>query len=91
MVAFDQAAIKKTKALAYGLPAGPGAASGKICFTAEKAEMLWLKAVMFFAELKQLQKTSRMIAADGISLRGGVSSHAALVARQMNKVCVCGA
>jgi pyruvate,orthophosphate dikinase len=91
---FDQAAIKKTKALAYGLPAGPGAASGKICFTAEKAESVVEKGG--HAILCRVETTPEdlrgMIAADGIlTSRGGVSSHAALVARQMNKVCVCGA
>ena len=91
---FDQAVIKKTKALAYGLPAGPGAASGKICFTAEKAESVVAKGG--HAVLCRVETTPEdlrgMIAADGIlTSRGGVSSHAALVARQMNKVCVCGA
>ena len=91
---FDNNAILKTKALAYGLPAGPGAASGKICFTADKAENVVNKGG--HAILCRVETTPEdlrgMIAADGIlTSRGGVSSHAALVARQMNKVCVCGA
>lgn len=91
---FDEKAIKKAKVLASGLPAGPGAASGKICFTADQAEAV-VKAGGH-AVLCRVETTPEdlrgMIAADGIlTSRGGVSSHAALVARQMNKVCVCGA
>jgi pyruvate,orthophosphate dikinase len=91
---FDPAAEKKAKVLATGLPAGPGAASGKICFTADKAEAVANKGGR--AVLCRVETTPEdlrgMIAADGIlTSRGGVSSHAALVARQMNKVCVCGA
>ncbi len=91
---FDPAAEKKAKTLATGLPAGPGAASGKICFTADKAEAV--VASGGHAVLCRVETTPEdlrgMIAADGIlTSRGGVSSHAALVARQMNKVCVCGA
>ena len=91
---FDPIAEKKAKALATGLPAGPGAASGTICFTAGKAEAVARKGG--HAVLCRVETTPEdlrgMIAADGIlTSRGGVSSHAALVARQMNKVCVCGA
>jgi pyruvate, orthophosphate dikinase len=91
---FDPAAEKKAKTLATGLPAGPGAAAGKICFTAEKAEAVASSggnAILCRVETTP-EDLRGMIAADGIlTSRGGVSSHAALVARQMNKVCVCGA
>ena len=91
---FDEKARKQAKFLASGLPAGPGAASGKICFTADKAEAAVHAGG--HAVLCRVETTPEdlrgMIAADGIlTSRGGVSSHAALVARQMNKVCVCGA
>ncbi len=91
---FDPAAEKKAKVLTTGLPAGPGAASGKICFTAQEAEAISNKGGR--AILCRIETTPEdlrgMIAAEGIlTARGGVSSHAALVARQMNKVCVCGA
>jgi len=91
---FDEKALKKTKCLTAGLPAGPGAASGKICFTADHAEAVANSGG--HAVLCRVETTPEdlrgMIAADGIlTSRGGVSSHAALVARQMNKVCVCGA
>ncbi len=91
---FDQKAIQKIKALAKGLPAGPGAATGKIVFTANAAENLALrgeKCVLCRVETTP-EDLRGMIAAEGIlTSRGGVSSHAALVARQMGKVCVCGA
>ena len=91
---FDPAAVAKAKTLTTGLPAGPGAASGKICFTAPEAEKVAAKGGR--AILCRVETTPEdlrgMIAAEGIlTSRGGVSSHAALVARQMNKVCVCGA
>ena len=91
---FDSAAVKNAKVLTTGLPAGPGAASGEICFTANEAEAVSAKGAR--AILCRVETTPEdlrgMIAAEGIlTSRGGVSSHAALVARQMNKVCVCGA
>ena len=79
---------RKQKTLATGLPAGPGAASGKVCFTADKAEAVAAAGEeQYYAEWKTTPEDLRgMIAADGIlTSRGGVSSHAALVARQMNK------
>lgn len=91
---FDPVAVKKAKALTKGLPAGPGAASGKICFTAPEAEAVAAsggRAILCRVETTP-EDLRGMIAAEGIlTSRGGVSSHAALVARQMNKVCVCGA
>jgi len=91
---FDPTAEAKAKTLTTGLPAGPGAASGKICFAAAEAEAVAAKGG--HAILCRLETTPEdlrgMIAAEGIlTSRGGVSSHAALIARQMNKVCVCGA
>jgi pyruvate,orthophosphate dikinase len=79
--------------LAKGLPAGPGAASGKVAFSAARAEEL--AAAGHSALLVRIETSPEdlrgMLAADGIlTARGGVSSHAALVARQMGKVCVCG-
>ncbi len=91
---FDDKAVKNAKVLCKGLPAGPGAASGKISFSSEVAEAISSKGGR--AVLCRVETTPEdlrgMIAAEGIlTSRGGVSSHAALVARQMNKVCVCGA
>jgi len=90
---FDLAEIKKATIIASGLPAGPGAASGKIYFNADRAveaEKRGEKVLLARVETSP-EDLRGMIAAEGIiTARGGVSSHAALVARQMGKVCVCG-
>ena len=90
---FDVAAQKAAGKLCKGLPAGPGAASGKICLNAERAVEAAKKSTVLLVRQETSPEDSRgMIAAEGIlTARGGVSSHAALVARQMGKVCVCGA
>ena len=91
---FDTNAIKKAKLMATGLPAGPGAASGKIVFNAADAEkeVALGNSVVLCREETSPEDLRGMIASDGIlTSRGGVSSHAALVARQMGKVCICGA
>jgi pyruvate,orthophosphate dikinase len=95
---FDRAdyaaASKSSRLLTKGLPAGPGAATGQMVFTAAKAEELanaGKKVVLARVETSP-EDLRGMIAAEGIlTSRGGVSSHAALVARQMGKVCVAGA
>jgi pyruvate,orthophosphate dikinase len=90
---FDRAAIKKAEKIASGLPAGPGAATGRIYFGANEAEAEATKGpVLLVREETSPEDIRGMLAAEGIlTARGGVSSHAALVARQMGKVCVCGA
>jgi len=91
---FDRAAVKKVSAIAKGLPAGPGAATGKAYFNADRAEAAKSKGEeVLLVRLETSPEDLRgMIAANGIlTARGGVSSHAALVARQMGKICVCGA
>lgn len=91
---FDPAEVKKAKPIATGLPAGPGAATGRIYFNADRAVAAAAKGEkVLLARIETSPEDLRgMIAAEGIiTARGGVSSHAALVARQMGKVCVCGA
>ncbi len=91
---FDLAEVKKAKALATGLPAGPGAASGKIYLNADRAAAAEAKGekVLLVRNETSPEDLRGIIAAEGIlTAKGGVSSHAALVARQMGKVCVCGA
>jgi pyruvate, orthophosphate dikinase len=91
---FDRGAVKEAKSIAKGLPAGPGAATGKIYFNAERAVEAAEKGekVLLVRVETSPEDLRGMIAAEGIlTARGGVSSHAALVARQMGKVCVCGA
>ena len=91
---FDVADVKKAKLLATGLPAGPGAASGKIYLNADRAAAAEARGekVLLVRNETSPEDLRGMIAAEGIlTAKGGVSSHAALVARQMGKVCVCGA
>ncbi|HEY1303631.1 MAG TPA: pyruvate, phosphate dikinase, partial [Vicinamibacterales bacterium] len=91
---FDSTEVGKASAIASGLPAGPGAASGRIYLNAERAVTAAEKGekVLLVRVETSPEDLRGMIAAEGIlTARGGVSSHAALVARQMGKVCVCGA
>lgn len=91
---FDLAEVKRATVIATGLPAGPGAASGKIFLNADRAVAAAEKGdhVLLVRIETSPEDLRGMIAAEGIlTARGGVSSHAALVARQMGKVCVCGA
>jgi pyruvate,orthophosphate dikinase len=91
---FDLGEVKKAKVIANGLPAGPGAATGRIYFNADRAVAAAERSekVLLVRVETSPEDLRGMIAAEGIlTARGGVSSHAALVARQMGKVCVCGA
>ncbi|GJM43245.1 MAG: pyruvate, phosphate dikinase [Gemmatimonadota bacterium] len=89
-----KAAIEAGRVLGRGLPAGPGAACGRVVFTAEDAEE-WVKEKKEPVILTRIETSPEdirgMAAAVGIlTARGGMTSHAALVARQMGKVCVAG-
>ncbi|MSR65123.1 MAG: pyruvate, phosphate dikinase [Verrucomicrobiae bacterium] len=90
---FDRNDRDKAVKLTSGLAAGPGAASGKVTFNAADAEAganRGEKVLLVRVETSP-EDIRGMLAAEGIlTARGGVSSHAALVARQMGKVCVCG-
>ena len=91
---FEAKAEKATKVIAKGLPAGPGAASGRMFLNADRAVIAAEKGekVLLVRTETSPEDLRGMIAAEGIlTAKGGVSSHAALVARQMGKVCVCGA
>ena len=91
---FDRKALQSSKVIAKGLPAGPGAATGKMYLNAERAVAAAQKGekVLLVRNETSPEDLRGMIAAQGIlTAKGGVSSHAALVARQMGKVCVCGA
>src|SRR5256714_2079454 len=91
---FDRKSAKQATKIGSGLAAGPGAASGRVVFSAEEAVRRSSKGEkVVLARIETSPEDLRgMIAAEGIlTSRGGVSSHAALVARQMGKVCVCGA
>jgi pyruvate, orthophosphate dikinase len=91
---FDRKAVKDAECIAKGLPAGPGAASGRMYLNADRAVIAAEKGerVLLVRNETSPEDLRGMIAAEGIlTAKGGVSSHAALVARQMGKVCVCGA
>src|SRR4026207_451677 len=91
---FDREAVRNAKKIGTGLAAGPGAACGHVVFSAEDAVARAHRGEkVVLARIETSPEDLRgMIAAEGIlTARGGVSSHAALVARQMGKVCVCGA
>jgi pyruvate,orthophosphate dikinase len=91
---FDRKALQTAKVIAKGLPAGPGAASGKMYLNADRAAAAGAagEKVLLVRNETSPEDLRGMIAAEGIlTAKGGVSSHAALVARQMGKVCVCGA
>ncbi len=86
-------AVKKGKFLAKGLNAGPGAASGKVAFTAQDAEKMADKGdKVILVRIETSPEDIRgMNVSEGIlTAKGGMTSHAALVARQMGKVCVAG-
>ena len=91
---FDRQSARAATRIGSGLAAGPGAASGHVVFSAEEAVRRAERGdKVVLARIETSPEDLRgMIAAEGIlTSRGGVSSHAALVARQMGKVCVCGA
>ncbi len=91
---FDKLALSKAKPITQGLPASPGAACGQIVFHADDAET-WhndgYKVIMVRIETSP-EDLAGMSAAEGIlTARGGMTSHAAVVARGMGKCCVSGA
>ncbi len=91
---FDPKALKAAPVIGKGLPAGPGAATGRIAFTAATAEAETRKGnkVVLCRNETSPDDLKGMLHSQGIlTSRGGVSSHAALVARQLGKVCICGA
>ena len=91
---FDPKALKSATLIGFGLPAGPGAAAGRIAFTAANAVTETRKGnkVVLCRSETSPDDLKGMLHSQGIlTSRGGVSSHAALVARQLGKVCICGA
>ena len=91
--AFDSKALKAAKPIAKGLPASPGAAAGRIYFTAEDAKAAGDRGerVILVRTETSPEDIEGMVAAQGILTgRGGMTSHAAVVARGMGKCCVAG-
>ncbi len=91
--AFDQKALKAAKVIGKGLPASPGAAAGRVCFTAEDAKDMAAtgERVILVRLETSPEDIEGMVAAQGIlTVRGGMTSHAAVVARGMGTCCVSG-
>ena len=91
---FDKEALKKAKVLTRGLPASPGAAAGQIVFFADDAAK-WYdeghKIVLVRIETSPEDLAGMAVAEGILTARGGMTSHAAVVARGMGKCCVSGA
>ena len=91
---FDKDALKRAKVAAKGLPASPGAATGQVVFSADEAE-LWSekkkKVVLVRIETSPEDLRGMAVAQGILTMRGGMTSHAAVVARGMGKCCVSGA
>ncbi len=91
---FEDSALEKAKSVAKGLAASPGAATGKIVFDSDKAAQMKLEGekVLLFRKETSPEDIEGMIAAEGfVTQLGGMTSHAAVVARGMGKSCVSGA
>ena len=92
---FDKAAIKSAQVVTKGLPASPGAATGPVVFFAEDAEKVFAttgqKAILVRIETSPEDLKGMLDAAGILTARGGMTSHAAVVARGMGKCCVSGA
>ncbi len=91
-----KAAVADHRLLAKGLPAGPGAATGRIALTAEKAAAMAAEPqskpiILVRAETSPEDIVGMHVAVDILTSRGGMTSHAAVVARGMGKPCVVGA
>ena len=91
---FDKVALKEARVMAKGLPASPGAASGQIVFFADDAEA-WAekrkKVILVRIETSPEDLRGMNVAQGILTARGGMTSHAAVVARGMGKCCVSGA
>ena len=91
---FDKSDVKKATVMAKGLPASPGAAAGQIVFQADDAEA-WAekkkKVVLVRIETSPEDLRGMAVAQGILTMRGGMTSHAAVVARGMGKCCVSGA
>lgn len=87
---FDPKALKKSEVIAQGLPASPGAATGKIVFFADEANK-YKNSILVRIETSPEDLEGMNIAKGILTARGGMTSHAAVVARGMGKCCVSGA
>ena len=87
---FDSKALKNANVIAQGLPASPGAATGKIVFFADEADK-YKSSILVRIETSPEDLEGMNIAKGILTARGGMTSHAAVVARGMGKCCISGA
>ncbi|MDR1382717.1 MAG: pyruvate, phosphate dikinase [Planctomycetaceae bacterium] len=92
---FSGAGLKGKAPIAKGINAGPGAATGQICFQPDEAEAIWQKdnnaqIILVRRETTPEDLRGMKVAKGILTSFGGAASHAALVSRQMGKACVCG-
>ena len=92
---FDPAALKAGEVIGQALPASPGAAAGKVCFTADDAKAAGIggkgeRVILVRLETSPEDIEGMNIAHGILTIRGGMTSHAAVVARGMGTCCVCG-
>jgi pyruvate,orthophosphate dikinase len=90
---FDPKALKAAKVIGKGLPASPGAAAGKAVFTAEEAEehaLVGERVILVRLETSPEDIVGMNVAQGILTVRGGMTSHAAVVARGMGRCCVSG-
>jgi len=87
---FDPSALKRAHVIAQGLPASPGAATGKIVFFADEANK-FKNSILVRIETSPEDLEGMNIAKGILTARGGMTSHAAVVARGMGKCCISGA
>jgi len=90
---FDPAVLKAAKPIGKGLPASPGAAAGTVCFTAEDAEAKAAKGervILVRLETSPEDIVGMAVSNGVLTVRGGMTSHAAVVARGMGRCCVSG-
>ena len=92
---FSGKGLKGMESIAKGVNAGPGAATGQICFQPDEAEAIWQKdnnvqLILVRRETTPEDLRGMKVAKGILTSFGGAASHAALVSRQMGKACVCG-
>ncbi len=90
---FDTEALENAKIIAKGLPASPGAAAGRVYFTAEQAKKAYKRkqrVILVRMETSPEDIEGMHIAEGTLTANGGMTSHAAVVARGMGTACVCG-
>ena len=90
---FDPSALKAAKPIGKALPASPGAAAGKVCFSAEDAKSLAAngeRVILVRLETSPEDIEGMVVAQGVLTVRGGMTSHAAVVARGMGRCCVSG-